>query len=141
MAKKRLSPKMIKFCQNIVDGKSYVESYIDAYNFTGTRNSAGVEANKLLLREDIQEKIKDIRKPIEEAIQLKSLSNREKKLKIIWERLEICIAKEDEVSIARYLEILNKMDGEYVTQFKQVDNRPPEIVKLDTDQLRKLVSS
>ena len=104
-----LKPKQEKFCQCIVAGMSGKDSYLTAYETQCSSNTAYVEANRLLLREDIQDRIKNLRKPIEEAVQIKSISARDKQISEIQERIEICKAKEDENSLIRYYDMLNKI--------------------------------
>ena len=132
-----LKPKQEKFCQCIVAGMSGKDSYLTAYETQCSSNTAYVEANRLLLREDIQDRIKNLRKPIEEAVQIKSISARDKQISEIQERIEICKAKEDENSLIRYYDMLNKI---YALYGKEDTQTKPDtsIDKLDTETLQKL---
>lgn len=137
-ATKPLSPKQEKFCQCIASGMTGKESYLDAYN-SESEAAAWVESNKLLLREDIQERIKELRKPVEEAVQLKAISAKDAQIQFIMERIQICKANDDEQSIIRYTDMLNKLHGLYKessTEQAQDNN----LANVDMDTLQKLVA-
>lgn len=132
-----LTPKQERFCQCMVSGMSGKDSYLTAYDSKAKADTAYVEANRLLLREDIQKRIADLRKPLEEAAQIKALSAREEQINFIKERIEICKVREDEQSIIRYTDMLNKINGIYkeTEEAKQEQNT---VVNLDMDTLKKL---
>ena len=108
-----LTPKQEKFCQNIVSGLNGKESYLAAYNANCSEQVAYNEASKLLLRKDIQQRIFDIRKPLEQAAQIKALSARDKQIQEIEERIKLCKEREDEQSLIRYYDMLNKIYALY----------------------------
>ncbi len=134
-----LTPKQEKFCQCIVSGMSGKDSYKTAYNTKGKDSTINQEVVKLLAREDIQDRIETLQKPIIKHAQTKAISQREKKQNIIWERIESCISSGDDAAIARYMDILNKMDAEYININRNIDDKPATITKLDTATLEKLV--
>ena len=132
-----LTIKQARFCEEYVkNGGNGTQAYLTAYD-SNSPTSAQIEASRMLDREDIQEYIKKLRKPIEKAVMRKVLNEREKKKQIIQERLEACIAREDDAAIARYLEIWNKMDGEYVN----ITERETDIKNLDNATLMKLAKA
>ena len=135
-----LTPKQEKFTQCIVSGMSGKDSYIAAYENNSNDNTAYKEAMKLLDREDIQARIKELRKPLELQAKTQAISERDKKRKILWEGIERCIAKEDENGAARYIDILNKMDAEYLNINVNRDDKQDDLKALDIDALRKLTS-
>ena len=130
-----LSPKQEKFCEYIVSGKSGKESYISAYETKCSDQVAYNEASKLLLREDIQKRLAEIRKPLEKAIQVEVMTEREKKKKIIWEGIEKCRISGDHNGVARYMDILNKMDAEYININRNIEDSASNIKELDNDAL------
>ena len=136
-----LTEKQEKFCQCVISGMSGKDSYITAYNSKGSEQNAYNEASKLMLREDIQERLKVLRKPLEMAAQTSALTEREKKKAIIWERIEACIANNDDTAVARYMDILNKMDSEYININRNITEDNDNITELDTDKLIRLVGT
>ena len=138
---RKLTEKQEKFCRNIVSGMSGKDSYIDAYDTKCSEQVAYNESSKLLMRDDIQERIKVIRKPLEVKVVTEMISEREKKKNIIWERIEACIASEDDTSVARYMDILNKMDAEYININRNIEDKPASIINLPTSTLESLVKS
>ena len=133
-----LTPKQEKFCQCIVDGMSYKDSYKTAYNTKATDQTIYTEASKLMLREDIQARIKDLRKPIENSLNIKADITREKQIEFILDRIEICKSKQDETSIIKYTDMLNKITGIYKDNETIKDNEN-NIEKLDNDTLNKII--
>lgn len=132
-----LTPKQEKFCQCVVAGMSYKDSYLTAYDTNCTDRTALNEASKLALREDIQNRIKTLSIPVQKAAQVKALNAREEQIAFIQERILICKQKEDEQSIIRYTDMLNKINALYK------DNEPEQktentVVNLDMDTLKRL---
>ena len=131
-----LTPKQEKFCQNIASGKDGITSYMSAYD-CNSKNAAAVESNKLMMREDITERIMEIRKPVINLIQNKQISERQQRIDFILERIRICEEKEDEQSLIRWNDQLCKLYG----LFKETeqDIKPESTVNnLDISVLKRL---
>lgn len=138
---KGLTPKQMAFCEEYLkNGGNATEAYVTAYDTEGG-SFAPVEASRMLKREDIQAYIKKLRKPVEKAVIRKIVNERDYKKRIIQERLEACIAKDDDAGAARWMEIWNKMDGEYVNINKDITDHQTEIGNLDNATLLKLATS
>jgi phage terminase small subunit len=132
----RLTEKMKEFCREYVsNGGNGTQAYLTAYD-SNSETSASIEASKLLRRDDITEYIATLNKPMENRIQ----NEREKKRKIIWDRIAVCIENGNDSAVARYMDILNKMDSEYININKNVDDTKTAIDELDVDTLRALAS-
>ena len=137
-----LTPRMMNFCDEYLkNGGKATEAYIASYNWSGKDAGAQVEASRLLARDDIQAYIMKLRKPVEKAVKRKILNEREYKKDVIKERLEACIARDDDAGAARWMEIWNKMDGEYVNINKDITERQAEIESLDTATLQLLAKA
>lgn len=130
----------MRFCEEYLLTGNATQAYLTAYNSESPK-SAQIEGSRLLDRPDVQEYIKKLRKPVEKAVKRKMINEREYKKKLIQERIEACIAREDDSAVARYLEIWNKMDGEYVNINKDITERETEIKFLDNETLMKLAQS
>jgi phage terminase small subunit len=136
-----LTIKQANFCEEYVkNGGNGTQAYLTAYD-SNSPTSAQIEASRLLDREDIQEYLRKLRKPIEKAVLRKVMNEREYKKKLIQERIEECVARGDDAAIARYLEIWNKMDGEYVNINKDITERETDIKNLDNATLMKLAKA
>ena len=133
-----LTPKQEKFCQCIVSGMSGKDSYIAAYDTKAGDNTIYTEVTRLLDREDVQKRLDALRKPLEHAAQAKALSEREKKKAIIWEELENARSQQDHAAVARYMDILNKMDSEYIN-IQRIDHEQSSVDNMDTETLLRLV--
>lgn len=132
-----LTPKQEKFCQCIVSGMSGKDSYLSAYDTNGNVNNAYVEANKLLLREDIQQRIFTLRKPQEEAAKIQGLNARQKQIDFIQSRIEHCLMVDDEQSIIRYTDMLNKINALY-KETEQETKPESSVNNLDISVLKRL---
>lgn len=136
-----LTQKQMAFCEEYLkNGGNGTEAYLAAYD-SNSRTAANIEASKLMQREDIQEYLMKLRKPIEKAVKRKIINEREYKKKLIQERIDECVARGDDAAIARYLEIWNKMDGEYVNITKDISEQQCEITNLDTKTLLELAKA
>ena len=129
-----LSQKMKNFCHAYVRTGNATQAYLEAYDTTNEQ-IAGQEGSQLLKRDDITEYINEINRPTVNKIN----NERERKRNIIWKRIERSIEKEDETAIARYMDILNKMDAEYVNVNRNIDDSGDKLAGLDTAQLRQLL--
>lgn len=135
-----LTEKQEQFCRNIISGMSGKDSYISAYNAKCKDQVAYNEASKLLMRDDIQAKLAIMRKPLEAKAISEALMNREEKKRLIMERIEHCKTKDDDVAIARYLDMLNKMDSEYINITKHIDDTATPLTELNMDDLKRLAN-
>lgn len=135
----KITPKQDKFCRNLVSGMSAKDAYKNAYD-TNSDNAAQVEAVKLVKREDIQERLAELRRPIENLIQSDCLSEYEKLKTLALDRLKLAIDRNDDTIAIKYMDIINKMIGSYVNINHNInDNKPELIANLDTDKLKKLL--
>ena len=131
-----LTPKQEKFCQCIVAGMSAKDSYNTAYDTNGKDRTSINEANKLLKRDDITARIKELRIPVQNHAQNIAINEREKKRQWLWDMIEHAANDSDRL---RAMDILNRMDSEYMyTQIQETKNT--EIQELNTDTLLKLVN-
>lgn len=126
-----LTPKQEKFCECIVSGMSGKDAYITAYNSSGSDQNAYNESSKLLAREDIQERLKVLRKPLEEHVRTTIISEREKKRAWLWNMIENATNDSDRI---RAMDILNKMDSEYIN-IQRIEKDETPISDLDTQKL------
>jgi phage terminase small subunit len=136
-----LTAKQMKFCEEYLRLDNATEAYIAAYQNNSSKATAQVESSRLLKRDDIQAHILKLRKPVEKAIKRKIMNEREYKKKLIQERIDECIARDDDAAIARYIEIWNKMDGEYANGGKEDFDPMSELGNVDTATLLQLVSN
>lgn len=129
-----LTPKQEKFCQCIASGMSGKDSYLAAYDTKCNDQVAYNEASKLMLRDDIRERLAVIRKPLVDAACTAALTEREKKRAVLWQ----IIQNGDDNAKCRALDILNKMDAEYININKNIDDSSTALQCIDKDMLIKL---
>lgn len=134
-----LTSKQELFCKNIVSGMSGKDSYIAAYQNKSNDNTAYKESMKLLARTDIQDRIKELRKPLELHAQTKALTEYDRIKNLLWDRIEHCVASGDDAAIARYTDQINRMNHCYVNINKDITEDKTNIENLDNTTLLKLV--
>ena len=138
---REITVKQRKFCEEyITNGGNATQAYLAAYD-SNSPTSAQIEASRLLDKEHIQGYLAELRRPIEKAVKRKMINEREYKKKLIQERIDECIVRGDDAAIARYIEIWNKMDGEYVNINKDITDHDAEIKQLDTATLHLLAKA
>lgn len=132
-----LTPKQEKFCQCIVSGMDGKSSYIAAYDTNASDQVIRNESNKLLQRDDITERITELRKPLLNHARNTAISAREKQIEEIQERIAICKQREDETSLIRYYDMLNKIYALY-KEAETEQKQDTTINNLDMNTLKKL---
>lgn len=131
-----LTFKQMEFSKNIVAGLTDQQSYMQAYNCK-SKNAASIEAMKLLKRDDIQAYIAELRKPIETLYQSKIITERQKQIDYIKSRIALCEKTNDEQSIIRYTDMLNKILALY-KDTEQDQQQQNTLNNIDIDTLKKL---
>lgn len=126
----------------MADGYTQRESYIIAYE-PNTENIASIDtmAWKIARREDIQDRIAELRNRKAEKSQYTDINDINKRYALIWERIEACKQKGDDAGISRYMEIINKMTGTYVNITKDISEDKTIISDLSTNDLKKLLDN
>lgn len=135
-----LTPKQENFCRLVASGKDYINAYLTAYDWNGSENGAYTEAIRLANREDIQEKIIALQKPLQIAAVKDGLNARNEQIAFIKSRIQECIKKDDENSLIRWNEQLNKIYALYKDndQDKKEDNK---LASINTEALQRLVTA
>lgn len=139
MSMRGLTIKQQNFCNGIVSGLSGYEAYKAAYNTKGNPNTVNQEVVKLLARDDIQEHIKTLQKPLEIKAKSEAISDREKKRTFLWNVIND--PEQDMNNRLRAVDLLNKMDSEYINTNLNLDNSTNVLDNVDIDTLKQLTSN
>lgn len=124
-----LTEKMKQFCREYVSNNGNgTQAYLTAYD-SKSESAASIESSKLLRRDDITDYISALNKPMENRIQ----NEREKKRQVLWRIIETG----DDNNKCRALDILNRMDAEYMNISL---NKNENVVTLDNLDLNALKS-
>lgn len=130
-----LTPKQEKFCQCIVSGMSGKDSYMTAYDCHSDK-AAMIESTKLLKRDDVTQRLTELRKPIENLAQTTAISEREKKRSFLWE-----VIADDSQSMSdrlKSMDLLNKMDSEYMNINVNRNETDINLANVDLSMLKTL---
>lgn len=127
-----LTEKQKSFCREYVrNNGNGTQAYLSAYN-SNSETAASIEASKLLRRDDITEYIATLNRPMENRVQ----NEREKKRNILWDFInDTTKADSDRL---RAMDILCKIDQEFVNINRNINDNKPDITNLDTNTLKLL---
>ena len=134
-----MTEKQRAFCRYVVEGNTAVNAYKMAYNTQAGERTIAVEASKMMKRPDIQEELNRLRQPLEADLHALALSEREKQIAFVRERIQACLEKEDEANCRMYTDMLNKILGLYKEE-TNVDPGQNALKEMDTESLMKLIS-
>lgn len=107
-----LTAKEEKFCINVFSGMTYTDAYRDAYDSENMSDKTINEKASLMAKKD------KIRTRIQ---QLRSEANSDKILSAIRRKeilTDIVLNRDNDDSRMKAIDILNKMDGEYITKIE-----------------------
>lgn len=133
--KQKLTEKLKRFCREYYsNGGNGTQAYLTAYD-SNSPQAASLESSKLLQRDDVQEYLTALNKPAERKAQ----SEREQKRELIKSRIHSCVDRDDDAAAARWMDILNKMDSEYVNINRNIDDTSTILEGVDTGTLKLLI--
>lgn len=132
-----LTPKQEHFCRLVASGKDYTTAYLTAYDWNGSKAGAANEGLLLANKPEIQDKITTLIKPLEISAQKDNINARQRQIEFIQSRIEHCLAVEDEQSIIRYTDMLNKLYALY-KETETEDKPQTSINQLDINTLKRL---
>lgn len=135
-----LTQKQENFCNAIVSGMTAKDAYYHAYDTKCSDQVAYNEATRILSKEHVQEHLKRLREPLENHARTAAISEREKIKSILWDRLNIAIANNDDAMIVKYTDQINKMNHEYISTNINLDGNTNNMADIDIDTLKKLSS-
>lgn len=109
-----LTEKQDKFCLNIVAGMSQTDAYKNSYDAKNMSIEAiYVEASRLMDNPMIALRIEELRKEARKEAIMNTIQRKEWLTKLIMQD-----EKASKTDKLKALDILNKMDGEYVTKIQ-----------------------
>ena len=127
-----LRPKQEKFIQNIVNGMSQRQAYKDAYSANYSNKSIDEKASTLFNSEKVQERYQELLKKIEDESIMSAIERRRWLTKVIKGDIKHTSydgngnSYENEAYISdkmKAMDILNKMDGEYINKLELSNNQ------------------
>lgn len=137
-----LTEKEAAFGRNVVSDMTQLDAYKLAYNTNSTNDKAlRVNASRVFNRPQVQAYIRELVEGNKDSSRKRVLRDRQHKIDLIWNQIEKCVKSNDNPSIARYLEILNKMSGEYVNITKDITEKENQLSEMSVDELRQLINT
>lgn len=136
----RLTDKQKLFGQLIADDRSNYEAYTTAYDVKTTRrNSIDSLASRERAKPDVAAYIAElIRRKTDRAVYSAFMSD-ERKRQIIQERIEYCIQTNNDNAVRGYIDMLNRMDGVYVQQTRDLTEDKDKLADLTTEELQRII--
>jgi len=130
-----LTEKMKTFCREYFkNGGNGTAAYMAVYNSNNLQVAAN-ESSILLKRDDIKDYLRSINEPLEKQ----AISEREKKRDILWSFIND-LNKSDNDRL-KAMDLLNKMDSEYINTTRIESDNKTVINGLDTDTLKQLIDN
>lgn len=127
-----LTEKMKAFCREYFsNGGNATQAYLSAYD-SKSEVSAAQEGYRLLQNTEIQEYITSLNRPLE----IKAQSEREKKRDILWSFIQDTNKSDNDRLKA--MDLLNKMDSEYININRNIEDSTTQLEGLTVDQLKRL---
>lgn len=127
-----LTEKMKNFCREyLACSCNATEAYVRSYN-TSNRKTATVAAGELMRRDDIKEYIEKLKNPYLDD----NLTERERIRALLW---DIATNKEERTeNVCRALDLLNKMEGNYVVNnVVEATERP--LKEMSTEDIKEIL--
>lgn len=133
--------KESEFARLVATGTPQVDAFIAVYGDGGmARKTIADRASVLSNRPNVFQQIEKLKKELDKNKMEEVQRDFERKISLIWERIEICKEAGDEAAIARYIDILNKMEGHYKEQ-DMTNQEQSALHGLSTEELRKIAES
>lgn len=136
-----LTDKEEMFCMAIADGYTQFDAYKIAYEpKTDNRASIDSAASRTARKKDVQSRISELRTRKADQHNYSDINDKNKRITFIWERINACLAKNDENNVVKYIDMLNKLAGDY----KNINVNENDIKPLSTmsnEDLNKLIAS
>lgn len=134
-----LTDKEEIFATAIADGYSQSDAYILAYNpKTKNANSIAAMACRIANKEDVKERINAFIDRKSDKYAYNDLLDKNKRINLIYERIQYCIDNKDENNVVKYIDMLNKLAGDYKNiTVKQTDIKP--LANMSIEELNKLL--
>lgn len=134
-----LTPKQEKFCQCIVSGMDGVTAYKSAYNTKASNKVCNNESRVLLMREDVTERIEELRRPLINHARNTAISEREEVKQLLKEFMrDESLPPETRMKAS---DQLNKMNAEYININRNIEEKTAEIDHLDAETLKRLAGA
>ena len=108
-----LTEKQEKFCLNIVSGMNQSDAYRNSYDNNMTDKQIWEEASKLINNPKVHQRIEELRKEDRKDTIMSTIQRKEWLTEMIIKDTQA--SKTDKL---KALDILNKMDGEYITKIE-----------------------
>lgn len=138
-----LSYKEQVFADAIISGKSNYDAFIEAYKPGDNVKRSSIDTMAYIVknRDHVQRYLKTINDRVENRKKAGLTMGIEDRKQIIYDRIIACVEKGDDAAVARYMDLLNKMEQSYVNINKNIDEKDTSISALSTAELKKLINS
>lgn len=130
-----LTQKQMNFCQEYVKSGSITDAYLSTYDTTNPV-TASREGSRLMQQNNIQEYILELNKPHE----VDGIINKQKQIQFIKDRILVCINNNDESSVIKYTDMLNKIYGYYKENVSENKETNKLLDSINIDKARALIN-
>lgn len=136
-----LTEKQKTFARALVAGMNQKEAYLQAFDVNTVNNqSIIVMASREANKPEVKEYIAKVLKEEQNVLAIMQTKDDAFIRTLIHDRMLDCHAQKNDAALAKYAEILNKMNGVYINITKDVTEQENDISKLSTDELKAYLS-
>lgn len=134
-----LTDKEEIFATAVADGYTQHDAYVMAYKpSTIKQNSIDVMASRVANKPDVKARIQEFIDRKAGTYAYNDLLDKNKRINLIYERIQYCIDNKDENNVVKYIDMLNKLAGDYKNiTVKQTDIKP--LANMSIEELNKLL--
>lgn len=142
MKERKLTDKQEKFCLAVANGHTQYEAYKIAYD-SKTTNRATIDNNAYMVAQNpkIKARVEELRRMRDQKDLYEDINDINKRYRLIWERIEACKEKGDDVAIDRYMTQIARLKGDYEAHTKQEKHTTNIFNSLSTDELKTLLDA
>ena len=137
-----LTEKQQVFARALAHGKTQAEAYRLAYDTSNSaENTIAANACKEANKPEIKSYVEKLKRDIDNYSAIEKSKDESYIRTLLIERIEICRKKGDENAIARYSDMLAKMNGLYINITKDITDEQKPVERLTTDELKALLQA
>lgn len=136
-----LTTNQREFAALVARGERLTDAYKATFDTSRLKEtSIGATASKEAQKVEVKRYIEMLKDKQNEVIQRSNIANTDSIIALIDERISICRENGNETAIAKYVDILNKMLGNYT--YKDSGDTPEnEIKNMSTEELKALLNA
>lgn len=135
-----LTEKQLKFVEYLAMGMSQKDAYCRAYDTkTKNQNTLAVNACKVANNPEVKAYLELVKESKQNVLAVMATKDQANIRTLINQRIEHCIKNNDENNVVKYIDMLSKLNGDYININRNVSDESKALQNLSTDELKRLL--